>query len=128
MKSYTVALFGEAEMGNYKTGYLFNSLDQLLCLGNPPTNSRGLHYAIQALLYNYSLIFFRVEEEGFSVEDYEFGIKLLKDQQLVKEISALCIPGVGNKEIINAAIPLCTFYHSILITTEADFYDYMTGN
>lgn len=126
MKSYTVALFGEAEKGEYKTPYLFNRLDQLIYLGNPPNNSKGLYYAIQALMYDYTILFFRVVEEGFSIEDYEYGIQLLKTQQEIKEISALCIPGVGNKKIIDAAIPLCAFYHSILITTESDLYDYLT--
>lgn len=127
MEEYTIALFGEAEKGDYQAAYFCDAVEQLLDIfGNAPKNSRGLHYAIQALLYHRNLIFFRVEEEGFSTQDYYYGVNLLKKQQAVPKISAICMPGVGSNEIIQAMLPLCAIYHSILITTEADLYDYLT--
>lgn len=122
-----IALFGEAEKGDFHKGYLCENLTQLAeNFGNPPLHSRGLFYAVQALLYQRKLIFFRVKEEGFSRLDYFKGIDCLKSLTLVPGICAICMPGVGNGEIIEAAIPLCKNHHSLLIISESDFYDYMT--
>lgn len=126
MHIYTVTLFGEAEKGEYRFPYVCNNLAELVdFLGNPPEQSRGLFYAIQALLYNRQLIFFRVKEEGFSLPDYVGGVTLLKNHQIDTDITAFCLPGVGNSEILEAVTPVCQEYHSILITSEADFYDYL---
>lgn len=129
MSTYTIALFGEAERGEFETGYLCRSLGQLVdYLGNPPSNSRGLHYAVQALLYHRDLIFFRVREEGYSIHDYMSGVELLEKQDLIRHIAALCLPGVGDNKIIRVMTPYCQTHHSILITTEADLYDYLTDH
>lgn len=126
MNSYTMALFGETEKGEYRTPYFFNSLERMQqCVGNPPKNSCGLYYAIQALLFHCNLLFFRVAEEGFSVDDYFYGLQLLHQQEQIPKFSALCIPGVGDPYIIKATMPLCMRYHSILIMNEADLYDYL---
>ena len=126
MEIYTMALFGEAERGDYRTAYFCHSLPQLVeYLGNPPPESRGLYYAVQALLYKRNLIFFRVREEGFSYQDYLSGLNVLKDQEMAA-IAAICLPGVGNAQIIDAMAPVCKQHHSILITNEADLYDYLT--
>jgi hypothetical protein len=84
-----------------------------------------MFYAVQALLYHRDLIFFRVREEGFSPLDYLTGLHLLEKEQVPARISAICLPGVGNMEIIEAVVPVCTTHHSLLITNEADFYDYL---
>lgn len=127
MNIYTIALFGEAEKGEYRLPYFCNSLDQLVdYLGNPPEQSRGLFYAIQALLYQRQLIFFRVQEEGFSIPDYLGGVSLLKNHKIETDITAFCLPGVADSEILEVVTPICEEYHSILITSEADFYDYLT--
>lgn len=124
MECSTIALFGEAEKGEYHKGYLCNDLTELAdFLGNPPAESRGLFYATQALLYHHPLIFFRVQEEGFSKDDYFLGVKILKESPLIDSIQAICTPGVGDHQIINAILPLCFHYHQILITTEFDFWD-----
>ncbi len=45
----TLALFGEAEKGTFRTPHLLRSLPQVMeSLGNPPPDSRGLFYAVQA--------------------------------------------------------------------------------
>lgn len=127
MSAYTVALFGEAEKGKFNTAYHCDSLPQLVdFLGHPPPESRGLYFAVQALLFERKLIFFRVEEEGFSYQDYFQGLQMLKSQTFPDNIAAICLPGVGDAEIIDAAVPLCHQHHSILITTEPDLYDYLT--
>lgn len=125
---YTVALFGEAERGEFQTAYFCEELTQLdEYFGNPPLESSGLFYAVQALLFKRKLIYIRVAEEGFSVQDYLKGFKLLEKQELIPHIDAICTPGVANQEIFNAIKPLCDLHHCILITNEADFYDYLTN-
>lgn len=127
MKSYTVALFGEAEKGEFQTAYYCKTLTELeKYLGNPPPQSRGLDFAVQALLFQRNIIFFRVQEEGFSPQDYLMGLKLLERQDVIPHVEAIGIPGVGNSEIIHAMTPFCLVYHSILLTTEADLFDYLT--
>lgn len=121
----TMALFGEAERGQFRKAYVLRELPQLVdVLGNPPENSQGIHFAVQALLYRRELIYFRVEEEGFSGEDYFFGIKHL---ERVKKLHALCMPGVGALEILKASRPLCEKHKSVLLTSQKDLYDYLTS-
>lgn len=124
---YTIALFGEAEKGEFSIPYFCTNLAQLADdLGHPPGQSRGLFYAIQALLYQRQLIFFRVREEGFSLSDYLRGISILKKATNAPLISALYLPGVGDAKILDPLSPICEQHHSILITNEEDFYDYLT--
>lgn len=125
---YTIALFGEAERGEYRTAYFCQNLTQLdEYFGNPPPSSQGLYYAVQALLFQRNIIFFRVPEEGYSIEHYLAGLRLLEHQEVISHLDAICTPGVGDKKIIDAILPVCNLYHSILITTELDFYDYLTS-
>lgn len=128
MENTAIALFGEAEKGEFRQGYFCKELSELMDLfGNPPSDSQGLFYATQALLYHYSLIYFRVEQEGFSKEDYLTGIKILSVSPLIKNISAICTPGVGDHTIIDAIMPLCFIHHQIYITNERDFMDFVTN-
>lgn len=125
---HTVALFGEAEKGQFQTPYFLKELSQLVdCLGNPPPNSNGLYFAIQALLFQRALIYFRVEAEGFSDADYYRGMKYLTDANEVKKLHALCLPGVGDPLILDASRDVCFIHKSFLITTEKDLYDYLTS-
>lgn len=128
MISNTIVLFGETEKGEYRVAYLCKNLEQLVeNLGNPPSQSQGIYYAVQALLFHYQLVFFRVKEEGFSLQDYAYGAQLLQNQSLISNILAICMPGVGDDAIYQAISPLCAVYHSILITNESDLYDYLTA-
>lgn len=127
MEIHRIALFGEAEKGEFRIPYLLHSVPQLYDrLGQPPTDSRGIFYAIQTLLFNRELLFFRVREEGFSYQDYMLGMHLLKNREIAEHLTAICMPGVGDAEIIEAISPICRYYHSMLITTEDDLYDYLT--
>ena len=122
-----VFLFGEAEKGEFCTPILCKSLPQMAdMLGNPPENSRGLIYAVQSLMYDRDLIFFRVKEEGFSYRDYMRGLKLLENTHIFSPLSAICMPGVGDSEIIVATSSVCHLYKSCLVIEEKDLYDYLT--
>lgn len=122
---HTVALFGESEKGQFKKPYILHELPQLVdLLGNPPPESEGLFFAIQALLYKREIIYFRVQEEGFSRSDYLAGFKHLEK---VKKLNALCLPGVGDMEILQASNPLCEIHKSPIISTQKDLFDYLTG-
>jgi len=122
-----IALFGEAEKGEFHSLMAFSSLPCLAeTLGNPPEGSYGLHLAIQTLLFKKDLIFIRVKEEGFSLKDYMKGLNLLKESEKLKEVSAICMPGLGHRDILDEAFHYCNKFGSILITTEKDFYDYLT--
>jgi len=121
-----VALFGEAEKGEFQHPYFCKTIPQLAdTLGQPPKDSKGLFYAIQTLFYHQELVFFRVREEGFSLSDYFFGLKALEEHHFEKPLAAICTPGMGDPSVIEVILPLCTINHSIFITTEADLYDYL---
>jgi len=123
----TLAFFGEAEKGEFARGYLCQTLPELVTyFGHPPEESRGLFYAIQALLYRHSLIFFRVHEEGFSLPDYQLGLELLKQEAWLPRLAAFCTPGIGNREIVDTLIPICLAHHQILLTQEEDLFDYLS--
>lgn len=124
---YTIALFGEAEKGEFETAYFCRNLPDLAeHLGHPPEESKGLYFAVQALMYQHQLIFFRVHEEGFSTDDYLLGLRLLKNEVLIPELSAICMPGVGDAELIENSTCLCAQHDSVLILDESDLYDYLT--
>ncbi len=126
MGPFTVALFGEAEKGEYTTPYFCETLPQLVdYFGNPPPESHGLFFAVQALLYHRNILFFRVREEGFSLADYFRGFKLLSKLENLPKIDAISMPGVGDGVIIDAVVPFCLIYKSILLTTESDLFDYL---
>lgn len=128
MRLYTMALFGEAEKGEYHAPYYCETLSQLVDLfGNPPPESLGLHFAVQALLFKRKVIFFRVNEEGYSLQDYILGMRVLEKERNnnIPHLEAIGIPGVGNSEIIHAMTPLCIVHKSILFFSEKDFFDYM---
>src|ERR1700722_12483834 len=126
MHSYTMALFGEAEKGDFHVPYHCDTLPQLVeAFGNPPPNTLGIYFAIQALLFKRHLIFFRVKEEGFSIQDYFKGLHLLEKEEYTPNLEAIAIPGVGSTEIINGLQPLCAVRHTILLFTEMDFFDYI---
>lgn len=124
----TVALFGAAEAGEYKRPYLFNSLEQMLsAMGNPPPDTQGLTYAVQTLLFGHPVLYFRVREEGFGPGDYLMGLRYLSSDEKITNLAAICLPGVGDAEIIEATAPVCEVRSSLLILSEADLFDYLTS-
>ena len=128
MSRQPIALFGEAERGDFKIAHFCTKLTDLVDqFGEPPKESKGLYCAVQVLLYKYDLIFFRVKEEGFSLADYFFGLRLLERNQSSTDLTAICIPGVGDQEILEATHRVCHQRGSLIITSESDFYDIMTN-
>ena len=122
---HTIALFGESEKGQFKKPYIMHELSELIdYLGNPPQGSEGLFFAIQALLYKREIIYFRVQEEGFSQSDYMAGFKYL---EAIHQLNALCLPGVGDAEILDATRPLCEIHKTYIVSTEKDLFDYLTS-
>ncbi len=123
-----IALFGETEKGESGYPRLITSVPLLSeTLGHPPFESRGIFYAIQFLLYGYEVIFVPVKEEGFSTKDYLRGLNLLHDKKKFSSLSGLCLPGVGDAQILDATLPLCDTHKCCLITSERDLYDYLTS-
>lgn len=124
-----IALFGEAEKGAFKFPHVLGKLPQLFdLLGNPPGESQGLSFAVQTILYNRELIYFRVAEEGYSRLDYFAGLKYLQDREKVKLVNAICLPGVGDPEILAATENVCEIHKSFLITNQKDLYDFLTSD
>ncbi len=122
-----VALFGESEKGKWDIPHFVKCLPGLIdVLGNPPPNSQGLFFAIQTILYERELVYFRVQEEGFSKVDYLLGLNALKNTKKFKKIHALCMPGVGDQEFLDISLSVCAMHKTQLIVTEKDLYDYLT--
>ena len=123
-----VAVFGEASKGAYHVPHCPRDLLELeALLGHPPRGSLGIEFAVQTILFERDLIFFRVEEEGFSEPDYYAGLRLLiRTLPLRQGLAALSLPGVGDGEILEAAAPLTEQERALLIMSERDLYDYLT--
>lgn len=127
MGEVVVALFGEAERGEIGKPLRMESVIHLNeQLGHPPEESYGIFFAVQFLLYGQEVLFFRVEEEGFSTADYLRGITHLRQKPLGKKLAAICLPGVGDKGILSATHPLIDRDDALMIITERDLYDYFT--
>ncbi|MDX8431007.1 MAG: hypothetical protein SNF33_04295 [Candidatus Algichlamydia australiensis] len=123
---YTLALMGETEKGEYGIPYRIASIPELADkLGNPPENSCGISFAIQALLYERLVLFIRVPNEGYSKPEYMRGLYRFEEES--EPLSALCMPGVADEEIIRVSDRLLAMHHALLITTEQDLYDYLTN-
>lgn len=123
-----VFLFGEAEKGRYRTPLLIHQLPQLLeTFGNPPQDTFGIPCAVQALLFQREVLFFRVEAEGFSKEDYLKGAHYLGKDGQGLNIAAICLPGVGDTTIVESLTPVCKQLSSLLILSEGDLFDYLTS-
>ncbi len=121
-----IALFAEAEKGNFDTGVpIYTPSDLLQIFGHPPKEAKGMLMAIQALHYQHPLLIFRVKDEGFSVSDYRSGLNWMEENLEENKLGAICAPGVGSVDILD---PLFEFSHRIkalLMTTELDLYDYL---
>jgi len=123
-----IFLFSEAEKGEYCTPFRMPSLADLSeKFGNPAENSIGIDYAIQTILDGKELVFYRVHEEGFCREDYLQGTKLLENYGAKMRLSAICMPGTGDRQIIEAIAPVCQKLKAVLVLSEKDLYDYLTS-
>lgn len=123
-----VFLMGQSERGRLCAPHSITGLPQLLdTLGHPPADSLGIHYAVQTLLFERELIYFCVGEEGFNKSDYQKGAQFLTNEGKELKLCAICLPGVGDPEIIETFSPLSFQLKSPLILTQKDLYDYLTA-
>lgn len=126
---YRVFVFGESQKGELCTPTRLCVLGELMeRFGHPPLHTMGIDYAVQTLLFKRELIFYRVHEEGFSREDYLRGLKLLYNHGTKMNLSAVCLPGVGDREIVEQTASICQKIGSLIILSEKDLYDYLTGS
>ncbi len=126
---YAVFLFGEAEKGVVCKPRLMHSLLELISTyGHPQEETLGLFYAIQVLLYERDLIYFRVREEGMSIADYMKGLKILQKGDLPPTLTAICMPNVSDAQLLNQMGDLCCARHWFLLMGEKDLYDYLTAD
>lgn len=122
-----VLVFGEAEKGEFCLPLRLKGLEDLLeRLGTPPAGTLGIDYAIQTLLCQWELVYYRVHEEGYSTPDYQKGLQLLANQGANMHLTAVCMPGVGDQSLLGSLTPICLAMSSLLIVSERDFYDYLT--
>lgn len=122
-----VTIFGESEKGPLGVLLSVDSLPFLAeSFGSPTENSVGIHLAIQTLMSDKIVLFYRVTEEGVDKNEYARGLKLLEGLDL-PALAALALPGIGDLEIQHLAKNVCKLKHSILIVNERDFYDLMTN-
>lgn len=121
----TLALFGEAEKGLYDTAHLCHNVEEMYhYLGNKTT--KGLSLATQGINHGYDILYFRVKEEGYSLDDYFFGLQFLNTHINDLSLSALSLPGVGDLYVIEAARSLCQKYQCLLLVSDQDLYDLIT--
>lgn len=77
-------------------------------------------------MFQYEVLFYRVEEEGFSENDYFQGLALIEEYSKPPLLQALCMPGVGDGRVIGKALSVCAQQEMILMMHEIDLYDYLT--
>lgn len=121
-------IFGQSEKGVLCRPTLCYQLPELFqFFGHAPEMSQGLYLAIQSLLFQKPCIFFRVEEEGYSVKDYLKGLDILKSDWQSIHIEAIGMPGVANGDILEKTERLFHKRRSLILLTEKDLFDYLTS-
>jgi hypothetical protein len=120
-----VVVFGEASKGAYSSWHRPKDLCELdAILGQPPAGSRGLYLATQTVLLQHELLFLRVDEEGYSPQDYWRGVQLLAelaDHRI--SIDAIGLPGVGDWTLLEAIEKALRGRQPLILTSERDLYD-----
>lgn len=124
---HLISIFGVAEQGDmYRHIHIKSLQDMLLTLGHGVESGTAIELAVQSLMYERAILFYRVKEEGYEEDAYLKGLTELKKKELKSPLSALALPGVGNQEIINEAVAICKKEGSLLIMNQKDLYDYLT--
>ncbi len=122
-----IFIFGQAEKGVFcRPTYIKQVPDLFSQFGHPPEHSLGIPFAIQTLLLHKPCIFFRVEEEGYSFNDYLKGLDILKSDWEHMRLDAVGIPGVGSGELIEKAERFCFKKRSLILLSQKDLFDYLT--
>ncbi len=125
-----VVVFGESTKGVCAHPYQPRDLVDLeLLLGHPPEGSHGLYLATQTMLLEHELVFFRVDEEGYSPQDYWMGARVLSELNNRRvTIDAVGLPGVGDAEIIAAVERSLKGRVPLLFMNERDLYDFLSSD
>jgi hypothetical protein len=123
----TIAIFGESKEGPLHTFIHLRSLPHIVeSFGNPTETGLGIHLAIQALLFQREVLFYRLEEEGFQKDTYELGCHLLEKHPKKEELTAIALPGVGDTLILSFAQKVAAPIGALLLITAKDLYDFTT--
>jgi hypothetical protein len=127
MNQKTILIFGESKGGDFQKPLLFRTLPELSqSLGEPAKNSSGIHLAVQALLCNQNVLYYKISEEGSNPDQYLLGFKHLEKYPPEIPISATLLPGVSSPEILTLANHFISHTNSLLLFTEKDLYDLLT--
>ena len=121
-------IFGEAEKGPFCRPVLCKEpLELFNQFGHAPQESYGLILALQSIFYQRPVLFFRVEEEGYSLNDYYKGLELLQTDWDSIPIQGIALPGVSNLEIIEKTERFIFKKRSLFLMNEKDFFDFLTN-
>lgn len=122
-----IVIFGKTDSAKPGKFYHIENLEELIHkIGMPIDETIGTHLAVQTLLYNYSVIYYPVKQEGMSKTCYEEGMKKLKRNKHANEVSAIVMPGFGSKNVLDQALDFCTEKKCLLILNEDDYYDFLS--
>ncbi len=127
MTNRTILIFGESQKGELQKFLFLKTLPDLAeALGEPTETGLGIHMAIQAMLFNQSVLFYKVKEEGFNIDHYLMGFKLLEKEFTSILLTAIALPGASSPPILEIADSLCKLHKSLILFNEKDLYDFMT--
>ena len=129
MAKRTILIFGESKEGQFQKLLFINSLPKLATiLGEPTETGIGVHIAIQAMLYNLEVLFYKVKEEGSDEDAYLQGFRLIEKEAPSLILGAIALPGASTPKILEIANSLCDLHNSLILSNERDLYDYITRN
>ena len=127
MTKRTILIFGESKEGEFHKFLFLKTLPDLAeALGEPTETGLGVHIAIQSILSNRDVLFYKVKEEGFHADHYLLGFKQLENEFHSTPLAAIALPGVSSANILELASSLCNQHRSIILFNEKDLYDLMT--
>ena len=125
---FMLFVFGQAQKGVLCRPTLCRSAQELFqTFGHPPEETQGILFALRAVLLNQMCIFFRVKEEGFSVQDYLLGLHILKSQWDHIQLQAIGLPGVGDIQLIEQTEIICHKKKTLLVINEQDLFDFLSN-
>lgn len=123
-----IAIFGEAEIGSFKSLITLNSIPELTDkLGRPTKKGIGIHMAIQAILYDREILYYRIpNEEEPSCKEYLHGLNLLGRSTFINPLVAIALPAVNHRDILYRAKHLCHHCKILFLPNERDLYNFIS--
>lgn len=117
-------IFGESEKGVLCRPTLCNTIvDLFQNFGHPPEGANGLFCATQTVLMKKPCVFFRVKEEGYSLDDYLKGLDILKNDWKGVTLQGIGIFGCSDKDVIEKTERLCLQRRSLILINQSDLFD-----